>query len=47
MLKTVEGEMGIAKPLGKLEWKLLGEEFIQKRKAGGQEGEMMVREVVR
>lgn len=48
MLKTGEGEMGIAKPLGKLEWKLLCEEVVQKRKTGGeQKGEMMVRRVVR
>lgn len=37
--------MGIAKPLGKLEWKLLGGEVIQRIKAeGGQKGAMMVRE---
>lgn len=47
MLKTGEGEMGIAKPLGKLEWKLLCEEVVQKRKTGEQKGEMTVRRVVR
>lgn len=34
--------MGIAKALGKLEWKLLSEEVVQKRRAG-EKGEMMVR----
>lgn len=39
--------MRFSKPLGKLELELLGEKVIQKRKAGGQKGEIMVGEVVR